>query len=58
MPTIRATGNRDPPNRCVREFMTRHNRGVGIIGASAYGFESIGALIHVTELCRVLLSAP
>jgi len=31
MPTIRATGNRDPPNRCVREFMTRHNRGVGII---------------------------
>ena len=31
MPTIRATGNRDPHNRCVRGFMTRHNRGVGII---------------------------
>ncbi|MFC0696333.1 transposase domain-containing protein [Paraburkholderia humisilvae] len=26
MPAIRATGNRDPPNRCVRGFMTRHNR--------------------------------
>lgn len=30
MPTIGVTGNRDPPNRCVRAFMTRHNRGVGI----------------------------
>ncbi len=32
MPTIRAAGNRDPPNRCVDGFMTRHNRGVGITG--------------------------
>ena len=31
MPTIQATGNRDPPNRRVRRFMTRHNRGVSII---------------------------
>jgi hypothetical protein len=32
MPTIQGTGNRDPPNRRVRGFMTRHNRGVGITG--------------------------
>jgi hypothetical protein len=31
MPTTGATGNRDPPNRCARGFMTRHNRRVGIM---------------------------
>jgi hypothetical protein len=31
MPTIGVTGNRDPPNRCVRACTTRHNRGVGIM---------------------------
>lgn len=33
MPTIQATGNGDPPNRCARGLMTRHNRGVGITGS-------------------------
>lgn len=34
MPTTRATGDRDPRNRRVRGFMTRHNRGVGIMFAN------------------------
>ena len=32
MQIIRATRNRDPPNRCACGFPTRHNPGVGITG--------------------------